>query len=117
MNITKLRWTARISGTLIFLLVFPFYIGYGNPLPDFNSPSMSFVENLWLTIFPIFLFSLLLGWWKEKLAGYLITVSILVGFLATLLIGEDASSVMLLPLIPGVIYLYISHTGKNLKIL
>jgi len=75
-NIVK--WIARISGTLMLVLFFPFYVGYGLPIP---SMSMTFFENLWLVIMPLFLTGLLIGWKWEKTAGFLITIPIITGFL------------------------------------
>jgi len=101
-SLSRIRWIARITGTLFFLFITPFYVGYGFPLPN---ASMSFLENLWLVILPIFLVGLALGWKWEKVAGYMITVPIVIGFLSALIAWEDPSVIMALPLIPGVLYL------------
>lgn len=105
-RLNQIKWTARISGTLIFLFVFPFYVGYGLPLPD---SSMSLLENIWLSIMPFFLTGLLIGWKWEKVAGYLITVPIVLGLIAALIYWEDPSFITFLALIPGILYLIYSY--------
>lgn len=101
-RLNQIKWTARITGSLIFLFVFPFYIGYGVPLPD---SSMTIFENLWLIIIPIFLLGCLIGWKWEKIAGYLLTIPIILGFFVALIVWEDPSFIMAFPLIPGFLYL------------
>jgi hypothetical protein len=33
-SLEKIKWIARITATIMFLFAFPFYIGYGLPLPN-----------------------------------------------------------------------------------
>ncbi len=97
-----IKWSARITSLLIFLFIFPFYIGYGLPLPH---SSMSIFEITWLIILPIFLISLLIGWKWPKIAGFLIIISILFGFIVGLFFSQNPNLIMALPLIPGILYL------------
>ncbi|MBN2880721.1 hypothetical protein JXM83_01590 [Candidatus Woesearchaeota archaeon] len=101
-QLNKIKWTARITGTILFLLIFPFYIGYGFPFPN---STLTFFENLWLTIIPIFLIGLIIGWKHEKIAGYLITIPITTGLLVSLITWQDPSPIMAIPLLPGILYL------------
>lgn len=108
-TLNTIKWLARISGTAIFLFIFPFYIGYGAPLPQ---AEYSFLENLWLIIMPLFLIGLLLGWKFPKIAGYLITIPIIAGFLVALIVWENITPVMATPLISGFLYLIYAYKNK-----
>lgn len=98
------RWTARIIALAILVLGLPFYFGYGNPLPFINS-DYSLWENVALAMMPIIFVGLLAGWKFEKTGGYLIVIPMTVGFLVGIMTEANFSSNMLLPLIPGVLYL------------
>jgi hypothetical protein len=56
---------------------------------------------------------LILGWKWEKVAGFLITIPILIGFIFSLIIWEDPSFVMVIPLIIGVLYLTYGYKKQN----
>jgi hypothetical protein len=105
-TLSTIKWTARISGTLLFLLIFPFYLGYGFPIPD---ATMSLVENTWLLITPLFLVGFIIGWRWEKIAGYLISIPLIIGWLIALITWEDPSIVMTMPFVPGILYLIYSY--------
>lgn len=71
-----LRWTARISGLLIVVFTLIFVIG--SAFEDRNrhpgAPFLSGLTPLVLIIFCVWglgLAGLILGWWKEKLGGFL----------------------------------------------
>ncbi len=98
----RLQSVTKILATILFILIIPFYFGYGLPIPNLN---LSFVENLWLTIFPVFISGLLIGWKWEKLAGYMITIPILIGVVSTFCINEDPSIALILPFTVGIMYL------------
>ena len=98
----KIKWAARISALIVFAFIFPFYIGYGVPVP---SAVLSFYENVWIVAMPIFLIGLVVGWKWEKIAGYLIIIPILFSFLVSLFLWESVSPIMAAPLIPGLLYL------------
>lgn len=105
-TLNKIKWLARISGIIIFILILPFYIGYGFRFPN---NSLTFFENLWLIIIPIFLIGLIIGWKWEKISGYIITIPIIIGLLFSLIFWEDPSVIMIFPLIPGIFYLVYSY--------
>lgn len=112
----NMRWTARIMALLILLFALPFYFGYGNPLP-FASPEYTAGENFGLTIFPLILIGLALGWKYEKLGGYLTLISIVVGLVVSLFAGDDFLPItILVGLIPGILYLMLAYNKKDKKI-
>lgn len=88
----------------IILFGLPFYFGYGNPLP-FISPAYSLWDNTWLTVFPLMFIGLGLGWRYEKIGGYLVIVPVTIGLLLGLITEAELVVHMLVPLIPGVLYL------------
>jgi len=102
------KWTTRALALLILLFGLLFYFGYGNPLP-FISADYTVFDNLWLSIFPIMFVGLALGWWYEKIAGYLITISLFIGFVGSIILGEGIAWHMLVPFIVGVMYLIVGY--------
>jgi hypothetical protein len=103
-----IRWTARIIALAMSVFGLPFYFGYGNPLPFIN-PDYSLWENVALTMMPIIFAGLLVGWKFEKAGGYLIVIPMAIGFLVGIMTKANFSSNMLLPLIPGVLYLFAGY--------
>jgi len=107
-----IKWTARLLALGLLLFSLPFYFGYGNPVPFLN-PDYSFLDNLWLLIFPIVFISLALGWKFEKLAGILLIMSISTGLLATLIIENEFIFEMMIPLFIGILYLITAFNNNN----
>lgn len=105
------RWTARILGLGVILFGLPFYFGYGNPLPFIDS-SYTVFDNLWLTIFPLMFLGLGLGWMWEKVGGYLVTVSVIIGLSFTLVSEKEFIWFMLVPLFVGILYLYLGYERR-----
>ncbi|HRY52684.1 MAG TPA: hypothetical protein P5089_02420 [Candidatus Portnoybacteria bacterium] len=101
-SMNKIKWAARISAVVVFAFIFPFYIGYGIPVPN---AALSFFENVWIVIMPLFLIGLIIGWKWEKIGGCLVVAPIIFGFLVSLFLWESTSFIMALPLIPGFLYL------------
>jgi hypothetical protein len=99
-----IKWTARIIAAGVILFGLPFYFGYGNPLPFIN-PDYKFFDNLWLTIFPLMFIGLGLGWKFEKIGGYIVTISLSIGLIATLIMEKELIWFMLIPLASGILYL------------
>ncbi len=110
-----IRWGARITATGLFLFALPFYLGYGLPIPFIN-PDHSAHDNAWLCAFPLILSGLVVGWFYEKVGGYLIVVPIVVAQFVTLWVHGEFIPHMFVPLIIGVMYLiagYGNRTGTN----
>jgi hypothetical protein len=107
-----IKWTARLLALGLLLFSLPFYFGYGNPVPFLN-PDYSFLDNLWLLIFPIVFISLALGWKYEKLAGILLIMSISTGLLATVIIENEFIFEMMIPLFIGILYLITAFNNNN----
>lgn len=103
-----LKWLARIISLMFLIFALPFYFGYGNPLP-FVNPNYSLWENVSLAMLPLILVSLALGWKYEKLAGFLIIISTLIIFLLGIITGSNLSANLLVPLIPGMLYLIVGY--------
>ena len=106
--ISMIRWTARITGTLmvIFVLIFAignFLEGLDKPKPDYNTYT--------IIIFAIWgagLAGLILALWKEGLGGIIsllcfIIFNILTAFNTTP--GSSYTFVLLLFMIPSILYL------------
>lgn len=113
-SINKIKWVARIMGTVMLLFITPFYFGYDFPIPN---SSLSFYENLRLIITPIMLLGLLVGWRWEKIAGYMICIPIGIGLLFSLIMMGNPGLIVLLLAIPGGLYLYCGYkkTAVNKK--
>ena len=88
----------------ILLFSLPFYFGYGNPLP-FARSDYSLWENVALTMMPLVFIGLVLGWKYLKAGGWLIIISITIGFVVGLLTKANLSINLAVPLIPGILYL------------
>lgn len=99
-----IKWTARILALCILLFALPFYFGYGNPLPFINS-NYSLWENITLTLMPLVFISLALGWKYPKIAGWIITASIIISFALGFLTDANLSINLMIPIIPGILYL------------
>ncbi|MFA7088226.1 MAG: hypothetical protein WC146_02700 [Patescibacteria group bacterium] len=104
----KIRWVARILSLVLLIIILPFYFSYGNPLPFFN-PEYTFYDNLWLSIFPLVLIGLGLGWKYERIAGFLIVIPILLGIVVSIFIGAPFGLHITLPFIAGFLYLVASY--------
>lgn len=116
MNINKrtlkiMKWTARILSIGILLLGLPFYFGYGNPLPFIN-PDYTLWDNMWLTVFPLMFIGLFLGLKYEKLGGYIVVVPVGLGLILGVIIAHDFVVHMLVPLVPGILYLTVGYIKK-----
>lgn len=108
-QIGVVKWFARILAVLILVVGLPFYFGYGNPLPFVNLDYSAW-ENIVLMMYPLIFIGLALGWWREKIGGYLIVIPLVVAFLLGSVTEADFMINMLLPIIPGVLYLLIGYS-------
>lgn len=103
-NIGIIKWSARISALFILVIWLLFYFWYWNPLPFIN-PNYTWIENAWLTLFPL-VFIWLAIWWKyEKIAWYIIIISVLFWFIAWLVAKASFPINTLIVLLPWVLYL------------
>lgn len=109
---TAIRWVARILSTLILLVGVFFYFGYGNPLP-FANPDYTLAENIGLIIMPLVLIGLALGWKYEKVGGYLISIPLILGFIASLCAQVSFPTITLIALIPGILYIITGCKHNN----
>lgn len=110
-QLNGVKWTARIISLLMLIFALPFYFGYGNPLP-FANPDYQWIENAWLTLFPIGLIGLAIGWKYPKIGGYLIVLTVTLSVIFGLIAHANFSMNILFILIPGILYL-IAGYGKN----
>ncbi len=99
-----IKWTARILALCILIFALPFYFGYGNPLPFVNK-DYSLWENVALVMMPLVFIGLALGWKCPKVAGWLIVFAIVIGFSVGLLTEANLSINLIVPIIPGILYL------------
>ncbi|MFA6410665.1 MAG: hypothetical protein WCW26_03785 [Candidatus Buchananbacteria bacterium] len=99
-----IKWIARVLALCILIFALPFYFGYGNPLP-FAKPNYSLWENVALAMMPLVFIGLALGWKYPKAGGWLIIISIAIGFIVGLLTEANLSVNLAVPLIPGILYL------------
>lgn len=107
-----IRWSARIIALASLLFGLPFYFGYGNPIPFIN-PEYTLWDNVWLTIFPIMFLGLILGWKFEKVGGLLVTFPLAIGLLFGIFTQGELITHMLVPLIPGVLFLISGYSKKT----
>lgn len=110
--ISIIKWIARIIALFVIIAGLPFYLGYGNPLP-FIKQEYTVYDNTWLTIFPIIFISLALGWKYEKLAGYLLVISLSIGYMISMISGEAPGIHLTLPLIVGILYLIVGYNTRK----
>ena len=103
------QWTARILSLAVLLFGLPFYFGYGNPLPFIN-PAYTLWDNAWLCVFPLMFVGLALGWRFEKMGGYLVVVPVCAGLALGLVTEAELVYHMLVPLIPGVLFLVAGYS-------
>lgn len=113
-----IKWSARILSLCILAFALPFYFGYGNPLP-FAKSDYSIWENVALAMMPLVFIGLALGWKYPKTGGWLIIISVAIGFIVGILTEANLSVNLAAPLIPGILYLidgYKRQTNGNLQI-
>lgn len=103
------RWTARILAVFTLLFSLPFYFGYGNPLPFIN-PEYGVWDNMWLSIFPLMFLGLALGWKYEKAGGYLISIPLIIGLIAGVIMEGEFIGFMCVPLAVGILYLVAGYS-------
>ncbi len=108
-----IKLTARIIALLIIVGGLPFYFGYGNPLPFINQ-EYTFYDNLWLTAFPLMFIGLALGWKYEKIGGYLLIISVLIGLFTLVIAGKGSGTQMVGSLLVGILYLIVGY-NKEIK--
>lgn len=106
-----LTWFARIFALCVLLFALPFYFGYGNPLP-FAKPDYSLWENVALFMMPLVFIGLATGWKYPKVGGWVIIISIAIGFAVGLLTEANLSINLSVPLIPGILYLMDGYRKK-----
>lgn len=104
-----IKWIARIVALLTLVFGLMFYFGYDNPLPFIN-PDYSLWENVMLTMVPIMFIGLAVGWWKEKIGGYIVIIPMVIGMLVGLITDANLSMNMLFLLIPGMLYLVVGYS-------
>ena len=108
-------WPARILGLCILVVALPFYFGYGNPLPFFFF-FYSVWENVALTLLPVILLSLALGWRYPKVAAYIILLSLFLVFIVGVFSKAQMSANLFIPFLPGIFYL-LAGQKKNKRTL
>lgn len=111
-NLKIIKWTARIIALLIILGGLPFYFGYGNPLPFIN-PEYTFYDNLWLIALPLMFIGLALGLKYEKIGGYLLIISSLIGLTTSLIVGKGSGGQASASLIVGILYLIVGYKNRK----
>lgn len=107
-QLTIIKWSARITSLVFLIFGLLFYFGYGNPLPFIN-PDYTWIENLWLTLVPIVFIGMAVGWFYERLGGYLIIIPLGIGFITGVLAQANMPTAMLVTLIPAILYLISSY--------
>jgi len=107
-KLKTIKWTARILALVIIIGGLPFYFGYGNPLP-FAKAEYTFYDNLWLTVFPLMFIGLALGLKYEKVGGYLLIISSLIGFFTSVIVGTGSGTQMIASLAVGILYLIVGY--------
>ena len=110
-KLNTIKWIARILAVCILIFALPFYFGYGNPLPFMNS-NYSLWENVALIMMPLVFVGLALGWKYPKTGGFLTVIPIVIGFTVGILTEANFSVNLLVPLIPGILYLVVGY-NKN----
>lgn len=105
-----MRWTIRIASLAVLLFGLPFYFGYANPLP-FVKPEYTFMDNVWLSIFPLVFAGLAIGWKYEKAGGFLIVIPTVIGLVLGIAFGKGMVFQMLVPFVLGIIYLMLDYKG------
>ena len=104
MIVGVIKWIPRIFALSILSFALPFYFGYGNPLP-FANQNYSLWENVALFLMPLVFIGLALGWKYPKVGGWLVVVSITIGFMVGFLTEANLSINLFVPIIPGILYL------------
>lgn len=99
-----IKWFARILALCILVFALPFYFGCGNSLP-FAKSDYSLWENVALFMMPLVFIGLALGWRYPKAGGWLIVISITIGFVVGFLTEANFSVNWVVPFIPGMLYL------------
>jgi hypothetical protein len=115
-----IRWIARISGTLLAIFCFIFFIGY--LIEGINKPTADAgleTYNIFvLAVWGIGLASFILAWWKEGLGGLISFISlVLLNILAATspVEGSGYTSLLLIFLIPSILFLICWRINSKLQ--
>jgi hypothetical protein len=111
-NLKVIKWTTRIVALIIIVGGLPFYFGYGNPLPFINQ-EYTFYDNLWLIAFPLMFIGLALGLKYEKVGGYLLMISLLIGIFTLVMAGKGSGMQMVASLFVGALYLIVGYKKQS----
>lgn len=113
--IKVLQFTSLVLSVLLLGFGIPFYLGYGHPIP-FTQSEYTFFDNMWLIVMPIiFLFTIIGLKWKRVSGIILISLTIIAQMLSIRIEG-DVILVMLVPILIGVLNLWIYSAKQNLTI-
>jgi len=118
------RWIARILGLLLAVFAIFMAIGYfiegrqqhpGAPFLSGVTPLVMFIFLTW----GIGLFGLLLGWWKEKLGGFLSLSCFILVFILNLFNPESQDKmVALIPMVifslPSLLFISCWYSAKKI---
>lgn len=111
-----LKWILRIIALVIFLFGMAFYLGEGSVMehiPWINE-GYTFMDNLWLTIFPVLFFGLFFGMFRPKIGGWILVVSVSLGLVVGIFIEREFLWFMLVPLLIGILFIAFSKL-KNIS--
>ncbi len=109
------RWLARFLSAIIALIILIIFVGEVAGSESLTPPDLSFTEIVMGLFFFITWLGLIVGWMKEKLAGWMIILG-MAAFYATQFLdsGSIPSGLFFLyMLIPGILYLVSERMNRG----
>jgi hypothetical protein len=114
-DIKVLQWASLVLSVIILGIGIPFYLGYGSPIP-FTQNEYTFFDNMWLIVMPIvFLFTFIGLKWK-RISGIILILFTVIVQILSIIIVRDAILVMLVPILLGVLNLWVYYAKQNITI-
>jgi hypothetical protein len=75
----------------------------------FANQEYTLYDNLWLTVFPLMFIGLAVGLKYEKIGGYLLMTSLLIGIFTLVMAGKGSGMQMVASLFVGILYLIVGY--------
>jgi hypothetical protein len=114
-DIKVLQWASLVLSVIILGIGIPFYLGYGSPIP-FTQNEYTFFDNMWLIVMPIVFLFTFIGLKRKRVSGIILISVTIIAQILSIMIEKDVILVMLMPILLGVLNLWIYNAKQNITI-
>jgi hypothetical protein len=102
-----IRWVARYLSAIVALIVFVIFIGEVAGADNLRLPDLTLTETLMSIFFLVAWLGLIVGWWHERLGGWMVVGGLAAFYLTEFLASGKLPSgpYFLYMFVPGLLYL------------